>query len=664
MSGPFGLRLKGDARLKTVLITTTALIASCVWAPAFADDQVAPTPDVADASVSELIVTATRSAQNPSRVGQTVTVVDAGDLKRAQAVGLTEVLAATPGVSFSRNGGLGASTALRIRGAETGQTVVVIDGVKLNDPSSTDAGFNFANLFVGDVARIEVLRGAQSTLWGSQAIGGVINIVTAAPTQALEGQVAAEGGARGTGSVRAAVGGVADRLTWRMAASHLTTSGISAYAKGAEKDGYRNTGVSGRASLALTDEVSADLRAVWTKGRNEFDGFPPPLYSFADDPEYGETTELVTYAGLNFALAEGRLKNRIAYGYTRTDRDNFDPSQAVTTRTFDARGENRRWEYQGSFAFTDTWSAAFGLESERAQMRTASPSAFNPRPIPARAKARIDAVYAQMIGEVAPGLTLTAGLRRDRHDTFGAHTLGQLAAAWALNDGATVLRASWGQGFKAPTLYQLFSDYGNSRLSPEEADSWDAGVEHTIGRLKLQATWFGRDTDNQIDFVSCTGASTQALCFRNGARRFGYYDNIAHTKAKGLELSAAADLGETKLQANYTWTDTENAAAGPNQGKKLARRPDQQANLSLDRVWPNKLSTGLSVRYVGASYDNAANSYRMSPYTLVDLRAAFPVTDKVEVYGRIENLLDDHYETTRSYGSIGRGAFIGVRASF
>jgi len=658
------LRLKGDARLKTVLISTTALIASCAWVPAFADDQVAPAPDVADAAVSELIVTATRSAQDPSRIGQAVSVIDAGDLKRAKAVGLTEVLAATPGVSFSRNGGLGASTTLRIRGAETGQTVVVIDGVKLNDPSSTDAGFNFANLFVGDVARIEILRGAQSTLWGSQAIGGVINIVTAAPTKAFEGQVSAEGGSRDSGAVRAAVGGVADRLTWRLAANQLTTSGVSSYAKGAEKDGYRNTGLSGRATLAITDNVSADLRAVWTKGRNEFDGFPAPLYSFADDPEYGETKELVAYAGLNVALADGRLKNRVAFGYTTTDRDNFDPSQAVTTRTFDARGENRRWEYQGSFAFTETWSAALGVESERAEMRTASPSAFAPNPTPSRAKAQLDAVYAQMIGEVAPGLTLTAGLRRDSHDTFGDHTLGQLAAAWALNDGATVLRASWGQGFKAPTLYQLFSDYGNSGLSPEEADSWDAGVEHNIGRLKVQATWFSRDTDNQIDFVSCTGTSTEPLCFKTGARRFGYYDNVAHTKAKGLELSAATDLGGTKIAANYTWTDTENAAPGANQGKKLARRPDQQANLTVDRDWGNKLSTGLSVRYVGASYDNAANTYRMSPYTLVDLRAAYAVTDSVEVYGRIENLLDDHYETTRNYGSIGRGAFIGVRAGF
>ncbi|MCI3132471.1 TonB-dependent receptor plug domain-containing protein [Phenylobacterium aquaticum] len=653
--------------MKTVLISTAATIALCAAAPAWADDQTAPTPDVAGqdaAKVSELVVTATRSAQPADHIGQSVTVLSAADLKAAQAVIVSDLLASTPGVSFTRNGGVGAATSVRIRGAETGQTVVVIDGVKLNDPSSTDSGYNFANLLAGDVARIEVLRGAQSTLWGSQAIGGVVNIVTADPTEPFQGSATLEGGSLGTAYARAAAGGVVERLTWRIAASQYSTSGISAYAKGAEKDGYRNTGLSGRARVALTDDVSLDLRAVWSKGRNEFDGFPAPAYVFADDPEYGRTEDLVAYAGLNFALFDQRLKNRIAFGSTTTDRDNYDPTQAVTTRTFDARGENRRWEYQGAFAITEAWTATFGAETEKASMRTASPSAFDPNPTAARAKAGTDSVYAQVIGPVAPGLTLTAGIRHDSHDTFGDHTLGQLAAAWSLNDGATVLRGSWGQGFKAPSLYQLFSDYGNAGLAPEKADSWDAGVTQRLGKATVSATWFQRDTTDQIDFVSCTGTSTVPLCSKNGVHRFGYYDNIARAKAHGVELTGAVTLAGVDLSANYSWTDTENGSAGANHGKKLARRPEHQTNLQAAYVWGNKLSTSVAVHYVGDSYDNAANSYVLSARTLVDLRASYPLSDRLEVYGRVENALDESYQTTRNYGSIGRAAYVGLRASF
>jgi vitamin B12 transporter len=618
------------------------------------------------AGLSELIVTATRSPQLAERIGQQVTVINAQTLRQRQAVVVSDLLATTPGVSFSRNGGVGGLTSLRIRGAETDQTLVVVDGVKLNDPSTTGGGYNFANALIGDVARIEILRGAQSTLWGSQAIGGVVSIVTVEPSKPLEGHATVEGGSFGTGYARAGVGGTTDRVVWRLAAARYVTDGVSAYAPGAEKDGYRNTGASGRVRVNLTGDVSVDLRGVYSKGRNEFDGFPPPTFSFGDTREHGTAEELVGYGGLNFALFDGALQNRVAYGYTRTDRDNFNPNQAVTTKTFDARGENRRWEDQGAWAITEVWNATFGAESEHSKMRTASPSAFAPNPTPGGGKTGIDSVYAQLQGEVVPGLTLTGGVRRDSHDTFGDHTLGQAAVAWALNDGNTILRASWGQGFKAPSLYNLYSEYGNLALAPEKADAWDAGIEQRFvdGKVRLSAVWFQRDTTNQIDFVSCS-ATAAGLCVVNGVRRFGYYDNVAQAKAHGVELAASGKFGDLDLSANYTWTDTENDSPGNvNRGKRLARRPQYQANLSADYVWPVGLSTGAQVRYVGDSYDTAANAYVLQSYTLVDLRAAYPVNETFEVYGRIENLFDDDYETTRNYGVLGRGAYVGVRARF
>jgi vitamin B12 transporter len=610
----------------------------------------------------EIVVTATRVPQKLDKIGSSITVITEADLKLRQAVIVSDLLSQTLGISVTRNGGLGGATSLRIRGAETDQTVVIIDGVKLNDPSSVGGGYNFGNLLVGDISRIEVLRGAQSTLWGSQAIGGVVNIVSAAPSSALEGTLENEGGSRATASIKGALGGKTDRATWRVAGSQYTTNGTSAFATGREKDGLRNTGLSGRATVNLTDAVAADARAVYSKSRNGFDGFPPPTFAFADTGEYGFTKELVTYAGLNADVFDGRLQNRVGYGQTDTDRDNFNPAQANTTRTFDGKGKNKRWEYQGILKLNNAWSATVGLEDEKSSLRTASPSAFNPAPVPVRNQVGLTSGYVQVQGDVADGLAVTGGLRHDDHDTFGNQTLGQAAAAWTINDGATVLRASFGQGFKAPTLFQLFSNFGNRALRPEEADSWDGGVEHRMfdGAVVVSMTGFTRATKNQIDFVGCPSANP--FC-RAGI--IGVYDNIARTKASGVEFGARAQVDTLSIQANYTYTDTENTSPGNiNRGKNLARRPKDTLNVNATYVWPYDISTGVSLQYVGKSFDNAANSFVLKSYTLVDVRISAPVNETFEVFGRIENLFDETYQTTRNYGSPGRGAFAGVRARF
>jgi vitamin B12 transporter len=635
-------------------------------------------PQVEDSTLlSDVIVTANRSAQAADRVGQSVTVLTTKQIEASQTVEVVDLLVRTPGVSLSRNGGIGTSTALRIRGAEADQTVFVVDGVKLNDPSSTGSGYNPGNLLTGDIARIEVLRGAQSTLWGSQAIGGVVNLITAEPTRPFQASLDAEVGSRGTSYLRGGAGGAGERINWRVAASHYQTDGFSTFARGTEDDGYENTGLSGRLNLKLSDDVSIDLRSVYSSGRTDLDGFPAPAFSFGDTLEYATTKDLIAYAGLNFDLFDDRLKNRIAYAWTQTDRQNFNPAQTVTNLTFDARGENRRYEYQGVFDIAQGWVATFGAEHEDSEFRTASPSSFTPNPTPSANSVGIDGAYLQVQGEVIDGLTLTGGVRRDEHDTFGGKTLGQAAAAWSLNGGSTVLRASFGQGFKAPSLYQLYSEYGNKALQPEEADGWDAGVEQHFfdKRLMVSATYFDRDTTNQIDYVSCPGTATPAthpLCFVrtvvNGVEvdtpRFGYYNNTARTQAKGVELAAAAYVGPVEVQANYTYTDATNETAGANFGRHLARRPEETANLSATYVWPFRLTTTVAVQYAGESFNNASNSVRLEPYTLVDLRASYPINDTVEIYGRVENVGDEQYQTTTDYGSAGRGTFVGVRARF
>ncbi|WP_380872232.1 TonB-dependent receptor [Sphingomonas sp. DBB INV C78] len=647
--------------LSSLLLSTSAFAA-----------QVAPAPDAAVAPEAgeggAIIVTATRAATNIDRVASSVTVLDKAAIDRAQDIGVTELLIRTPGLSMSRNGGYGTTTSVRIRGAEADQTVVVIDGVKLNDPSSTGGGFNFANLLVGDAERIEVLRGPQSILWGSQAIGGVVNIVTAEPQEDLEASFDIEAGSRETVNARAALGGRTGPLAWRIGGTAFTTDGISAIkpatGKG-EADGYTNRTVSGRAELTIAEGVSADLRGYYARGRVEIDGFS------GDTAEYGINREFVGYAGLNVDLLNGRFRNRIGYGYTDTDRDNYDPTRQ-RPQTFDAAGKNKRIEYQGTFAITDSWTALFGAENERSSFRSVSPagSLSIPVPDPIRGKAEITSFYGQLSGELLSVLTLTGGVRHDDHKTYGGKTLFAGGATAKFPTG-TILRANYGEAFKAPSLYQLYSEYGNTGLSPERADGWEAGVEQRLfdNALTLGATWFERKTKDQIIFNSCPfpppADPTQGdpLCLVPGTTdlRFGYYLNLARAKAEGIEATASLRIGDRlQVDGNYSWVKSIDRTTG----NWLPRRPRETANASVSYDWPFGLTTGAAVRWSGKSYDNASNTTRLDDYTLVDLRAELEVQDGARLFARVENLFDENYQTINRYGTLGRSFYAGVRARF
>lgn len=618
-----------------------------------------------DDSVADVVVTANRIQQQTSRVGDSVAVISAQEQRRSQKTAVSDLLAMTPGVAVSRNGGLGGSTSLRIRGAETDQTVVLIDGVKLNDPSQASGGFNFANLIASDYSHIEVLRGPQSTLWGSQAIGGVINIVTPMPEGPLSGSMSAEGGTHETAFLRAHAQAGGDRFAWRVGGNYLTSDGISAFDRdlgGRESDGYRNVGFNARGIFHVSDNVSAEVRSTWSDGRTEFDGYPAPIFSFVDTPEYGTTEELVSYAGLNFSALGGRFENRIGFAYTDTDRHNTDASLPVPT-TFDASGRNERWEYQGTLRLTEQLIGIIGLESERSELRSVSPTEFDPNPVPLADAVQIDSIYAQITALPLDALSLSIGARHDDHDTFGSSTTTRASAAWSLASG-TILRASYGEGFKAPTLFQLYSQYGNVNLDPEEAEGWDAGIEQRFfdERLTVSATYFNRDTSNMIDFVSCFGETTPQCL----ARPEGYYENVQRTNAEGVELALAAQLTEhLALSANYTNMDAENTARGTvNFGRSLARRPNETANAQLSYDWPIGLTTAVAVQHSSRSFDTASNAYVMDGYTLFDFRASYAVSESLEVYGRIENAFAEDYETSRLYGTLGRTVYGGIRQSF
>ncbi|WP_067732393.1 TonB-dependent receptor plug domain-containing protein [Novosphingobium naphthalenivorans] len=629
------------------------LLSVTLPSPAFADDA----PD------DSIVVTALRTPVAADRVSSSVTVLDEAAIVENQPIALTDILLRTPGISLSRNGGYGTTTSLRIRGADGGQTVMVLDGMRLSDPSSTAGGFGFANLLLDDAERIEILRGPQSILWGSDAIGGVVNVTTRKPEKALEGSFAAEGGSHDTFSARAGVGGTSKTVDWRLSGSTFTTGGISARANGTEADGYRRSAASGTVTVHLAPQVSLDLRGYYSDARNDFDGYA------GDSPSFGLTQEWSGYAGLNFGLLDGHFTNRLAVTQSVTDRENYDPTRDVRPLNFDAHGRVRRFEYQGTYSFSDAIQLLFGAEREEQRMTTASPSNSTAAYAKTPHKADTNSIYGQLRVTPVTGLTLDGGMRYDHQSRFGGNTVVSTGAAYTPNGGTTVLRASYSEGYKAPSLYQLFSAYGVADLGPEKAKGWEVGAEQSLGQiLRVSATWFDRDTDNLIDFAYCpTSGTLPDACYIPGTTttRFGYYANVDKSHARGLELAGSARWKVLFAEANYSWIEAEDRTPDSSTyGRQLARVPRHLANAEAGVELPSGIRTSVAARYSGRTFDSTSGTTQLGSYWLFDVRAQWPVTDGLMLQGRVENLADKTYQTAGGYSALGRTFYLGLRSRF
>ena len=628
-------------------MTKFLLLLSAAAIAASADAQTLPAADASD-----VVVTATRVAQPASEIGQAVTVIDRAEIERRQTVVVSDLLATTPGVTVTRNGTLGALTGVRIRGAESDQTLVVIDGVRVNDPASTGGGFDFGNLLASSVERIEVLRGPNSVPWGSQAIGGVVNIITAAPAEGLQARANAEYGYADSMFASAGLSGATGPVSGSLTGGYLRTDGISSAASGTERDGYRQYGATGRLGVEFAPGIGLDLRGYFADSRVELDGFPAPDYVLADTADYGKTQELYGYAGLHANVADGRFNNRVAFTIADINRDTYEPAFGAEP-SFLGRGRSERYEYQGDFRPLDQVRVVAGVERENSRFN----DGFT------YADTGITSVYGQLIVKPLDILTLTGGVRNDDHENFGNHTTFGANAALALRTGTTV-RASYGEGFKAPTLYQLFSDYGNRGLDPETARNFDIGVEQAFlaDRARVGVTYFNRRTRNQIDFRDCSPTEQTTAGSVCVDRPFGVYDNVARAEADGVEVSLALrPVDPLTLTANYSYIHTENRSIGANFGNTLARRPEQTASVNADYRFAVGLSIGGTVSLVGDSFDDAANATRLDGYALASIRAEMPITDQVALYGRVDNLTDARYQTVAGYGNYGRAAYGGVR---
>ena len=437
--------------------------------------------------LDEITVSSTKAGiQTPlDRTGATVQVITQEELEQADETTLAEFLARQPGISVSANGGVGASTNLRIRGLGGAYIKVLVNGIDVTDPSSTQTQFDWGGMTTANLGRVEILKGSSSSLYGSRAVGGVVNISTIQrPDEpGSETTFALEGGSYETyrGAASYAYSGERGGLTFGI--DRITTDGFSAKAGDTEKDGYQGTQLTFSADVMATEALKLGMSAYSLEAQGDFDGFSSPY----TDSITSRTRAVRTFAQLDL----GAWQHELSLSYYKINRVYNYTGGLVSPFA----GKRKRVDYVGNYTATDQLSLTFGADWEEESFNTGSVTG----------SVETTGLFGEVLYAATADLDLSASVRLDDHSTFGDYTTGRLAAAYRLT-GATTLRAVAATGFRAPSLDELYGSffgtpYGNSAFVPEESTSFELGVEHefAVGR-SVKATAFHNRIENLIQY--------------------------------------------------------------------------------------------------------------------------------------------------------------------
>ncbi|MEM7018776.1 MAG: TonB-dependent receptor [Pseudomonadota bacterium] len=619
------------------------------------------TPD----EIENILVIGSRLPTPAEQQGSAFSIISADILAQRQTRLASDVLRSVPGLAVSRNGNPGNLTQVRIRGAEANHTLVFIDGVEANDPVSASE-FNFAHLLANDIERIEVLRGPQSALYGSDAIGGVINIITKQGEGGWQGNAFAEAGSFSTWEVGGALRGGNQRFNMALNAAAYQSDGYNISRSGDEDDGYENTTIGFKANFQPSEILKFQLSLRYTDSTAESD---PQDFAFPATPTQGlsidgdeEIDAEQFYGGLSgiLALLDGRWTHRVNLSRTDTQ-STFIQNGAFSSGN---EGERFKFDYQTSLHLESgqnnhTLTFAFEHEDLDFANRGATPDALQNQ------DQSIDqnSVIGEYKLDINRQIFLSAGVRLDNNERFDDATTYRLTAAWKLPTNSTRLHASYGTGITNPSFFELFGFFpgsfiGNPNLEPEESQGFDIGIEQRFwnNRLTADITWFDQDLEKEITSTFNFTDFTSSVENQTGT-----------SDRRGIEFSLGGKLTDTlSIQAAYTYTDAEDS-----NGERELRRPENIASLHLNYTFPNDRGyVHLGFDYNGEQEDSEfisatpENRAILDEYTLLNLSAGYKIMPNLMLFGRLENILDEDYEEVFSFRGAGFGVYAGLRFSF
>ena len=610
----------------------------------------------------EIVVTAARVGAPARESAGSFTVITADDLERSKKTTVLEILEAVLGVTVVQAGGKGSAASAFLRGANSEHTMVLMDGVELNDSINPSRSFDLAHLPLESVERIEVLRGPQSTLYGSDAIGGLVNIVTRRGGGKPRPALSSSAGSWGTVASSAALAGSAKAWNYSFGLSQFRTNGISAagasYPGNKEKDGDRRFSLTTRLGFSPSANWDFDIIARAIDAKTDIDNFGGP---FGDDVNNVQSYRSVFIkAGARALLSGNRWEQKLGISFVGSDRkhDNpRDPGHPFDWEKGRYRGGLFKVDWQNNVFLHPANTLTFGAEweEERGESEYDSGNAWGDytSPFPVRS-ARTLGLYLQDGVRFGGRFFATAGLRLDGHSRSGWAFTWRIAPAYLIERTDTKIKAAASTGFKSPSLYQLYAPgtwwgpIGNEGLEPEKSLSWEAGIEQALagGRVLLQAVYFHNDFKNLINFEYNLG-----------------YVNIGRAESQGVEISAEGRLsGEFKWRAAATRTKSRDKKSG----LALVRRPENQVTAAFDWKPLSKWTLDVSFIHVGSREDMDYASWpgtrvTLPAYGLLNATVSFDLSPSFQLFGRFDNLLAAHYETIKGYGAPGRAIYGGIR---
>ena len=594
----------------------------------------------------EVVVSATKTLNRISDTGgSSVTVITEQEIKNSGQPTVIDVIKGSTGIDIASNGGPGSSSSIYLRGADAKYTLVLIDGVPVNDPADGTRSPNLSNLMVDNISQIEIVRGPSSFLYGSGASAGIINIITKKAGEKPEAYLGVEGGSYATYKYYGGANGRQGILDYSIGFSRLKTDGFSSTDErnrfvnptglDFEKDGYENTTFSGNFGLKLNDHLRLETVLRHTDANADYDNPGVDVVGNGQDSEQfsGRVTLKMNYKPLTSSLY---------YGFSSQDRSYLADGE------LSAKYHGYLYEigWQGDLMVTDNNTASVGLNSQHELIDQKSYGLFASSINNDMASNAIFLEDQWRIGN----LRLVGGVRYEDNEKFGDKTTFRIAPSYTF--GNTLVKCSYATAFRAPSLYELYSDYGNEQLKAENSKGWDFGIEQKFSdRLTAGTTCFRTDYDNRIAFDLST---------------WKYAQVEGRTRTEGLEsfLEWRPDAPYS-VTVNHTYTYTQDA-----NDQELLRRPRNKVGLTCSWKVSGKLRLNTNMQWVGSRRDSGARNDdgvvtgKLENYTLVNLSASYRLRDNVEITGRIDNLFDKYYEDAWRYATPGRSAYAGVKFRF
>jgi len=624
----------------------------------------APTQNLAD-----IVVTATRTEAGLDQVGGTsLSVITAEELEDRQVQTLADALRSVPGIQLSSKGGMGTISKVFIRGADSKNTLLMIDGVMANDTSETNRGANLANISLENIERIEVIRGPMSVLYGSNATAGVINIITRSGTGDVGGYVGGEAGTYNTSKGYAGLNGAVGKVGFSLAASHLETDGYSLAnadnnsiphaGNTSEDDGWSQTSASGKIDIDITENTSLNVVTRYTEAEMDIDDYNFYAGYVVDNminpsgmkKQREESERLFGKIELSNKILDDRFESVLGYKFTRQDRDTY---SADGDFSYGYVGDSDEWSWQGNLSLTQLSNLSFGANLFNEEFdSTFSNSAEEARTVS----------YWGQFQFVYAGLDVVSGIRYDDHEEFGGKTTWRIAPAYTFASTGTILRGVYATGFRTPSLYELYSDYGDKSLDPEESTSWEVGLSQSMfnNAFECGVTYFWMEFEDRIGWDSTRVIPGQAW-------PGGYAQMKGENNTSGTEVfvtwHATHDLD---MRLDYTYTDTEKEDGSRMELRPLNQihagvnyTPGEKVGLNLDAYWVDERKTVASAKDM-----NGTSVEVLDDYFLVNIAANYDLTDALRIYARVDNLLDEHYEEAWSYATPGQSFYAGAKFTF